>query len=69
MLSRLEDGMRVHVTALERAFELAQSGVYEDVVSLKRRLSSEGYSVEQITGRTLVGQLKQIISKSCQGSP
>lgn len=61
--------MRVHVTALERAFELAQSGVYEDVVSLKRRLSSEGYSVEQITGRTLVGQLKQIISKSCQGSP
>jgi len=54
----------MHVTALERAFELARCGEYTDLASLKRRLSVEGYSTDQVAGRTLLAQLKQIISSS-----
>jgi hypothetical protein len=49
------------VTALERAFQLAKSGDYKSVSDIKKRLSSEGYSVAQITGRVLSKQLDALI--------
>jgi len=49
------------VTALERAFRLAKSGTRSSVTELKKRLHREGYSIAQITGRTLVNQLEALI--------
>ena len=49
------------VTALERAFELAKSGDCKSVGDIKKRLSSEGYSVAQVTGRVLSKQLDALI--------
>lgn len=51
-----------HLTALERAFELAKSGSCESVNDIKRRLIAERYSVEQITGRKLGNQLRALIA-------
>jgi hypothetical protein len=49
------------ITALERAFQLAQSGDCMSVSEIKKRLSAEGYSVAQITGRVLSKQLGGLI--------
>jgi hypothetical protein len=49
------------VTALERAFQLAKSGDYKSVSDIKKRLSAEGYSVAQVTGRVLSKQLDALI--------
>ena len=53
--------MQVHVTALERAFELAASGRYDSVSAVRQRLLKEGYAVEQLTGRNLLSQLNTLI--------
>lgn len=49
------------VTALERAFQLAKSGKCNSLADLKKQLHAEGYSVAQITGRTLAKQLVVLI--------
>ena len=49
------------VTALERAFQVAKSGKCSSVADLKKQLRAEGYSIAQITGRTLVKQLEVLI--------
>jgi hypothetical protein len=49
------------ITAMERAFQLAKSGVYASVPDIKRRLNAEGFSVAQITGRVLFMQLNALI--------
>ena len=49
------------VTALERAFQVAKSGKCSSVADLKKQLHAEGYSIAQITGRTLVKQLEVLI--------
>ena len=53
--------MEPNKTALERAFELARSGRYDTSHAIKTAVSAEGYSVTQITGRTLMKQLREII--------
>ena len=53
--------MQVHVTVLERAFELAASGSYDSVSAVRQRLLKEGYAVEQLTGRNLLNQLNTLI--------
>ena len=45
-------------TILERAFELADSGEFESITDLQKRLKSEGYTLDQLSGRTLTRQLK-----------
>jgi hypothetical protein len=42
-------------TALERAFELAQTGGFDAVGRLKRTLSREGNNLDQIDWRHLQG--------------
>lgn len=49
------------ITALERAFQLAESGDYASVPDIKKRLIQEGYSAAQITGRVLSNQLLALI--------
>lgn len=53
-------------TALERAFELARSGKYAKVHDIVRQLKAERYSTDQITGRSLVAQLKDLIKDAHQ---
>jgi hypothetical protein len=50
-----------NVTVIERAFQLAKSGDYPTVAAIKKRLMTEGYSIGQITGRTLSKQLTALI--------
>jgi hypothetical protein len=56
--------MNIEVTALERAFQLAKSGNYFSVGEIKKRLRKEGFSIAQITGRTLTKQLTELIRES-----
>jgi hypothetical protein len=56
-LSAMDHG----VTTIERAFQLAKSGSYASVADIKKRLSLEGYSIAQITGGVLTGQLRALI--------
>jgi len=48
-------------SAIERAFELAQTGLFLEVKEIKEQLQSEGYLASSITGPTLRGQLKLLI--------
>lgn len=56
--------MQYNLTALERAFELANSGGCESVAEIKKALRNEGYSDQQITGRTLGKQLTELIRRA-----
>ena len=47
---------------LERAFQLAQSGMVRSIDDIRVRLRKEGYSTSQLTGRTLIKQLRAIIN-------
>lgn len=53
--------MKPNVTPVERAFQLARSGEMHSVEEIKRALATEGYSANQITGRTLAVQLRALI--------
>jgi hypothetical protein len=48
-------------TVLERAFALAASGNYPSVTDIKKVLKSEGYDLAQVTGSTLLKQLRGAI--------
>ena len=61
MLHVMDDGTQ---TTLERAFELARSGRFIKVAEIKRALVAEGFSVDQVTGRTLSRQLQVDIESS-----
>lgn len=54
--------MKPNVTALERAFELAKSGQYASSTEIKAKLNREGYSSDQVTGATLMRQLRLAIA-------
>jgi hypothetical protein len=54
--------MNQNLSALERAFQLAQSGAYTSVHHIKQRLAKEGYSAEQVNGPTLLAQLRSLIA-------
>jgi hypothetical protein len=49
-------------TALQRAFELAQSGKCASIEDIRRMLRSEGLSAAQIEGPLLRKQLRDLIS-------
>jgi hypothetical protein len=53
-------------TALERAFQLAKSGICASIPDLRRRLKAEGYSANQVTGPTLNKQLVALIQSARQ---
>jgi hypothetical protein len=53
--------MDPNVTALERAFQLARSGLYASVEEIKKQLRAEGFSTAQVTGGVLSRQLKTLI--------
>jgi replication-associated recombination protein RarA len=59
--------MDYNVTVLERAFQLAKSGNYLSVPEIKKRLTKEGFSVAQVTGKTLFKQLNALI-QAARGS-
>ena len=46
---------------LERAFELARSGKFANVADLRSQLGKEGYQTEQLSGGSLLRQLREII--------
>ena len=48
-------------TAIERAFTLARFGKCSNVHDIRQQLKGEGYSVEQITGPSLLCQLRELI--------
>jgi hypothetical protein len=56
--------MDQHSSALERAFQLAQSGDFASVQHIKQRLAKEGYSAEQVNGPKLLAQLRQLIASA-----
>jgi hypothetical protein len=49
------------ITAVERAFQLARSSACTCVKDIKERLMAEGYSANQISGRSLSKQLADLI--------
>jgi hypothetical protein len=54
-------GMDPNTTALERAFQLAKSGLCGSVNEIRNQLKLEGYSTAYITGKGLMTQLKALI--------
>jgi hypothetical protein len=61
--------MNSRPTALERAFDLARSGDCAGVEDVRKKLKSEGYSVEQLTGRTLIRQLRDLCQAAAPAEP
>jgi len=49
------------LTALERAFQLAKGGSCHSVPDIKKQLRAEGFSVAQITGKSLYKQLNGLL--------
>jgi hypothetical protein len=53
--------MMPHVSVLERAFQLARSGRYGCISEIKKRLTEEGYTTDQVTGPILRQQLSNMM--------
>jgi len=51
-------------TTLERAFELAKSGVYANLDELRMKLKAEGYDLKQTEGTALRKQLNLIMQSA-----
>jgi len=47
-------------TTLERAFVLARSGEYAGVSEIRAKLKTEGYALQQLEGRSLLKQLRDL---------
>src|SRR5262249_14502579 len=54
------------VTVLERAFDLARSGVHSSADDIRVQLRREGFDTRQVVGRTWMRQLNALI-KSARG--
>jgi hypothetical protein len=54
------DSQQQQPTAIERAFSLADTGRFVSASQIKQQLSSEGYSIAQITGPALLRQIRSI---------
>lgn len=61
--------MAFRPTALERAFDLARSGDCAGVEDVRLKLKAEGYSVEQLTGRSLIRQLRDLCQSASPAAP
>lgn len=55
-------------TAIERAFELAKSGKCLSISDIRNQLKIEGYGPEQVTGPTLLRQLRKLIAAAGEKS-
>jgi len=53
--------MENKTTPIERAFELAKSGQFSSVSDIKAHLARERFDTDQLTGRTLMTQLKELM--------
>ena len=58
--------MNLNKSALERAFEMANTGECETVASVINHLNKEGYNGNQVTGRALVKHLSTLIAEAKQ---
>ena len=56
--------MKPNVSTLERAFELAATGLFSTVTEIRLRLAREGYQQEQIEGPELAKQLVAAMTKA-----
>lgn len=56
--------MEANKSCLERAFEIARSGLAPNFVHLLKQLKSEGYGQDQIYGPALKKQLNELIEKA-----
>lgn len=56
--------MSNHQLPLERAFDLARSGRCLSIGDIKNHLKSEGIATDQISGGSLLRQLRQIIKEA-----
>jgi hypothetical protein len=56
--------MKVNVSSIERAFQLAETARYTTVTEVKLRLHAEGYLDDQIEGPLLYRQLADVMSKA-----
>jgi hypothetical protein len=56
--------MHANKSAVERAFELAQSGRFATTQGIRVRLRCEGYSEQQVIGPILLKQLRALISEA-----
>jgi len=54
--------MKPNITAIERAFELANTGRFLYVQEIRERLRAEGYHTDVITGPKLWSQLRDAIA-------
>lgn len=52
--------MKTYQTALERAFEIARTGVPTSIEDIRRQLAREGYDQRQIEGLSLTRQLMEV---------
>ena len=50
-------------TSLERAFELARSGMFSDLGTLERQLRDEGYAQSQLEGASIRKQLLALMTR------
>ena len=52
--------------AVERAFELAETGAYRTVLELQKQLNREGYfnAAEHLSGSSIRGQLNALLKQS-----
>jgi hypothetical protein len=53
--------MDYRATELERAFQLAKSGNCVSIADIRDRLKKEGYSLDRVTGKFLITQLKALL--------
>jgi hypothetical protein len=53
--------MDQNISVLERAFQLAKTGLYPTVAIIKKQLQKEGYWAAQIEGPVLHRQLAEVI--------
>jgi hypothetical protein len=61
--------MQHRLTALERAFELAKSGECRTTDEIRKRLNAEGFSGQQITGPSLLRQLREMCAAAPRPEP
>jgi hypothetical protein len=54
--------MQNYATPLERAFELARSGLYANITEIKAQLDRERIATDQLSGGMLLRQIRVIIA-------
>ena len=59
--------MNKAISSVERAFELARPGHFENVEDVRRRLKEEGYLSQAVVGPSILAQLDALI-KVARGS-